>query len=406
MRMPAELSSLVDEGIIEEVLRPLMSGKEAQIYLVVAGGKPCVAKIYKEAQNRTFKHRADYTEGRKVRNSRDQRAIDKRSKHGRSQDEAAWRSTEVDMIYRLRAAGVRVPAPYHFIDGVLVMELVTRADGEPAPRLGEVDFTPEQASAVHERLLREVVRMLCAGVVHGDLSEFNVLMGTEGPVIIDLPQAVDPSKNQNARQLLLRDVDNLQRFLSRFVPSARRAPYAEEMWALYESNDLTPETVLRGKYRGSQKRTDTRALLEFIGEVNEDERRRRAATEPQTTRRPRRVEIDVAKSHSAGQRPSAQRQRPRGTGAAAAPTNAQHAAPSRQVPLAHPAEPASAAPRARRRRRKPRPNPAIATPPAGGGNHGAKAEQPRRTAAQRLPAAQPRAEADRHASNQRRPPPR
>jgi RIO kinase 1 len=341
MRMPETLSSLVDEGIIEEVLRPLMSGKEAQIYLVVAGGKQCVAKIYKEAQNRTFKHRADYTEGRKVRNSRDQRAIDKRSKHGRGQDEAAWRSTEVDMIYRLQAAGVRVPAPYHFLDGVLVMELVTDANGEPAPRLGEVDFTPEEATRVHELLLREVVRMLCAGVVHGDLSDFNVLMGMDGPVIIDLPQAVDPSMNQNARKLLLRDVDNLQRFLGRFVPAARRAPYAEEMWALYESNQLTPGTVLRGQYRPSQKKADTGALLELIGEVNEDERRRRAATQPQNGRHPRRVEISIEKSHVPSRRPPLDRKPlPTAPGAAAVTTSAPHARP-RHVPAAH----HSAAPR-------------------------------------------------------------
>ncbi len=295
MRMPESLTSLVDEGIIEEVLRPLMSGKEAQIYLIMANGRPCVAKIYKEAQNRTFKHRADYTEGRKVRNSRDQRAIDKRSKHGKGQDEAAWRSTEVDMIYRLQAAGVRVPAPYHFIDGVLVMELVTDGFGEPAPRLGEVDFTPEQATAIYDRLIREVVRMLCAGVVHGDLSDFNVLLGADGPVIIDLPQAVDPSKNQNARKLLLRDVDNLHRFLARFVPEARRLPYAEEMWALYESNQLTPESPLKGHYRPSRKKADTDAVLELIGEANEDERRRRAAAQPQTGGRARRVEIIVDK---------------------------------------------------------------------------------------------------------------
>jgi RIO kinase 1 len=340
MRMPEGLASLVDEGIIEEVLRPLMSGKEAQIYLVVAGGKPCVAKIYKEAQNRTFKHRADYTEGRKVRNSRDQRAIDKRSKHGRGKDEAAWRSTEVDMIYRLQAAGVRVPAPYQFIDGVLIMELVTGANGEPAPRLGEVDFSPEQAAVVHERLLREVVRMLCAGVVHGDLSDFNVLMATDGPVIIDLPQAVDPSKNQNARKLLLRDVDNLQRFLRRFVPSAQRMPYAEEMWALYESNQLTPETVLRGQYRASQKKADTGALLELIGEVNEDERRRRAANEPQNTRRPRRVEINVDNGHLP-RRPASNRKHP---GAALrapeAKSGAVPAPPRRHFPPAHLAAPA------------------------------------------------------------------
>jgi RIO kinase 1 len=350
MRMPETLSSLVDEGIIEEVLRPLMSGKEAQIYLVVADGKQCVAKIYKEAQNRTFKHRADYTEGRKVRNSRDQRAIDKRSKHGRGQDEAAWRSTEVDMIYRLQAAGVRVPAPYHFIDGVLVMELVTGADGEPAPRLGEVDFSPEEATLVHERLLREVVRMLCAGVVHGDLSDFNVLMGTDGPVIIDLPQAVDPSKNQNARKLLLRDVDNLQRFLSRFAPTARRAPYAEEMWALYESNQLTPATVLRGQYRPSQKKADTGALLELIGEVNEDERRRRAATQPQNGRHPRRVEISIEKSTVPNRRTSFNvKPLPAPTGAGAA-TSSPHARPLRQGPPAHSSAPS----------RLPRPSPPVA----------------------------------------------
>jgi RIO kinase 1 len=338
MRMPEALSSLVDEGIIEEVLRPLMSGKEAQIYLVVADGKQCVAKIYKEAQNRTFKHRADYTEGRKVRNSRDQRAIDKRSKHGRGQDEAAWRSTEVDMIYRLQAAGVRVPAPYHFIDGVLVMELVTGDNGEPAPRLGEVDFSPEQATLVHERLLREVVRMLCAGVVHGDLSDFNVLMGTDGPVIIDLPQAVDPSKNQNARKLLLRDVDNLQRFLGKFVPSARRAPYAEEMWALFENNQLTPETVLRGQYRPSQKKADTGALLELIGEVNEDERRRRAATEPQSGRRPRRVEINVESVPN--RRPPNGRHAPITPIAAGTTNGARHTPPARpQRAAAHPGVP-------------------------------------------------------------------
>lgn len=344
MRMPDALSSLVDEGMIEEVLRPLMSGKEAQIYLVVARGKRCVAKVYKEAQNRTFKHRADYTEGRKVRNSRDQRAIDKRSKHGRGQDEAAWRSTEVDMIYRLHAAGVRVPEPYQFIDGVLVMELVTGADGEPAPRLGEVDFSPEQAAAVHQRLLREVVRMLCAGVVHGDLSDFNVLMGAEGPVIIDLPQAVDPSKNQNARKLLLRDVDNLQRFLSRFVPAARRVPYAEEMWALYESNQLTPETVLQGQYRASQKKADTGALLELIGEVNEDERRRRAATGSRGARGPRRVEISVEPSAAPTRRAPSKRN--------PAPASAAVPRPLPAPAAASPAQPRDVAAPARRRRRR------------------------------------------------------
>lgn len=284
MRMPESLSSLVDEGIIDEVLRPLMSGKEAQIYLVEAAGQKYVAKIYKEAQNRTFKHRTSYTEGRKVRNSRDQRAMNKRSKHGREQDEEAWRATEVDMIYRLQAAGVRVPVPYQYIDGVLIMELVVGPEGLPAPRLGDIQFTAEQAVEIYHRLLQETVRMLCAGVVHGDLSDFNVLLGVDGPVIIDFPQAIDPSKNQNARQLLLRDVENLHRFVARFAGSERRKPYAEEMWKLYESNRLTPETKLVGNYRGSQKRTDTGALLEFIGEVNADEQRRRGVVSSRGSR--------------------------------------------------------------------------------------------------------------------------
>jgi len=275
MRIPDSLVSLADQGILQEVVRPLMSGKEAEVFLVVSGGELRVAKVYKEAQNRSFKNRAEYTEGRKVRNSRDQRAIEKRSRHGRAKDEAAWRSTEVDMIYRLREAGVRVPTPHHFVDGVLIMELVKDADGNPAPRLGEVSLDLDEATAIFEQLLTEVVRMLCAGVVHGDLSDFNVLMGADGPVVIDFPQSVDASSNQNARTLLVRDVGNLQRFLSRY-PGARPArPHAEEMWELYASSLLTPETKLRGEYQASKKRADTAAVLELIGDADHDERRRR-----------------------------------------------------------------------------------------------------------------------------------
>ena len=275
MRIPERLSSLAEQGIIEEVVRPLMSGKEAEVFLIVSGGELRVAKVYKEAQDRTFKNRAQYTEGRKVRNSRDQRAIDKRSRHGRAQDEASWRSTEVDMIYRLSAAGVRVPTPHHFVDGVFIMELVTDADGNPAPRLGELRFSPEEATKIFDHLLTEVVRMLCAGVVHGDLSDFNVLMSADGPVVIDFPQAVDASSNQNARKLLLRDVDNLHRFLSRFAPNRARRSHAHEMWDLYASSELTPETRLTGQHRASTKRADTDAVLELIGDANYDERRRR-----------------------------------------------------------------------------------------------------------------------------------
>lgn len=275
MRIPDRLAGLVEDGLIEEIVRPLMSGKEAQVYLVVAGGRTCVAKVYKAAQERTFKHRSEYTEGRKTRNTRDQRAMGKRTRHGRAQDEAAWQSTEVDMIRRLRTAGVRVPTPYQFTDGVLFMELITDEEGEPAPRLGEVHLSPEEATLVHQKLLRDVVRMLCAGVIHGDLSDFNVLMAADGPVIIDLPQAIESSRNSNARKLLLRDVDNLHRFLQRSTPLAPRVPYGEEMWELYEKDQLTPETPLTGDYRPSQRRADTGAVLDLIDDAERDERFRR-----------------------------------------------------------------------------------------------------------------------------------
>ncbi|MDB4974737.1 MAG: hypothetical protein JWN48_3078 [Myxococcaceae bacterium] len=275
MRTPDTLSALVDHGIIDQVLRPLMSGKEAHIYLVESGGEQRVAKIYKEANNRSFQNRADYTEGRKVRNSRDQRAMGSRSKHGRAQNEAAWKSAEVDMIYRLRDAGVRVPVPYHFIDGVLIMELVTDADGFPAPRLGDLTLEPEEATEVFNKVLAEVVRMLCAGVVHGDLSDFNVLMSADGPVVIDFPQAVDASSNANARKLLLRDVDNLHRFHAKFAPQIEALPYAQEMWDLYSRNALTPDARLTGKFRTKQKAVSTADVLELIADADHDERRRR-----------------------------------------------------------------------------------------------------------------------------------
>jgi len=278
MRMPDSLAVLMDFGIVQDVVRPLMSGKEAQIYLVVSEGQERVAKVYKEAQQRTFKHRAEYTEGRKTRNSRDQRAINKRSRHGRKQDEAAWRTAEVDMIYSLRDAGVRVPEPFHFVEGVLVMELIKDAEGNPAPRLGDVSLGPLEAVAVYDALIAEVVRMLCAGVVHGDLSEFNVLMAADGPVVIDFPQSVDPASNQNARRLLLRDVANLHRFVARVAPGTRRPLYAEEMWELYKANRLTPTTRLGGDYKPPEMETDTREVLALIADADQEERARRAAS--------------------------------------------------------------------------------------------------------------------------------
>jgi RIO kinase 1 len=266
---------LVDEGIIEGVLRPLMSGKEAQVFLVRAGGENRVAKVYKQAQDRTFKHRAQYTEGRTVRNSRDQRAMNKRTKHGRAQDETAWRSAEVDMIYRLQAAGVRVPIPYNYFDGVLIMELVKDAEGNPAPRLGDLRVDAEGAKKIFDHLLAEVVRMLAAGVVHGDLSDFNVLMGADGPVIIDFPQSINAAGNQSARRILVRDVENLHRFIAPYFPERQPPPFAQEMWSLYERGELLPDTRLSGRFRSSEKQANMTEVLGLIADANYDERKRR-----------------------------------------------------------------------------------------------------------------------------------
>ena len=274
MKAPESLETLIDYGIIQEVVRPLMSGKEAQVYVVLVGGKECVAKVYKEARHRSFKHRSEYTEGRRTRNSRDQRAIAKHTQHGRKKDEDAWRSTEVDMIHRLRDVGVPVPEPINFVDGVLVMELIRDSEGRAAPRLGDLTFSPEEARAIHETLIRAVVRMLCAGVIHGDLSEFNVLMAAEGPVVIDFPQSIDPTQNPNGERLLRRDVENLQRFLSGFVPEATLPPYGEEIWALFQTNRLEPDVQLTGRVTRPKAKADTAEVLALIDDAKRDERMR------------------------------------------------------------------------------------------------------------------------------------
>jgi RIO kinase 1 len=286
MRQPESLAPLVEQGIIQEVIRPLMSGKEAQIYLVVSDDELRVAKVYKAAHDRSFRQRAAYTEGRGVRNSRTQRAMNKHSRYGRAQDEAGWRSAEVDIIYRLRAAGVPVPEPFNYCDGVLVMELITGADGAPAPRLADVDLDRREAGATFAKLLSAVVRMLCAGVVHGDLSEFNVLMSGEGPILIDFPQAVDPAQNQNARRLLVRDVDNLSLFLARGAPGQRRLPYGQELWDLYARSELTPETQLTGRYQPPARTADTSAVLREIEVAARDAQRRREALGPAPAKKP------------------------------------------------------------------------------------------------------------------------
>jgi RIO kinase 1 len=265
-----------------------MSGKEADVYLVWAYERECVAKVYKEASKRSFKHRTDYTEGRRVRNSRRQRAMDKRSKYGKAEVEAEWRSAEVDAIYQLRDANVRVPEPYAFMESVLVMELVADAHGNPAPRLVDVSLHRDEAFDLFNHLLREVVKMLCAGLVHGDLSDFNVLLSADGPVIIDFPQAVDAAANRQARRLLVRDVDNLTSFLARYATNLRGQNYGAEMWDLFERGDLRPDTVLTGKVKKRVRQdVNTSALLEEIEAMDREvrERRKRLGLPPPRTRK-------------------------------------------------------------------------------------------------------------------------
>ncbi len=278
MRVPERLAPLLEQGMIDEVVRPLLSGKEAAVYLVERQGQPCVAKVYKEAAHRSFKHRSDYTEGRKVRNSRTARAMAKGSRYGREQMEAAWRTAEIDAIYRLNAAGVRVPEPLEAADGVLVMELVCDEHGDPAPRLADVRLSVDEAHDLFQILLRETVKMLCAGVVHGDLSDFNVLLAARGPVIIDFPQWVDPSANRNARQMLIRDVDNLTSFLARWDDRLKPRKYGIEMWTLFEAGDLHPDSKLTGRMKRKKlPKVDPMALLAEFEELERSSRERRAS---------------------------------------------------------------------------------------------------------------------------------
>src|SRR5688572_26594430 len=261
MKTPPRLQALLAEGLIDSVVRQLKSGKEADVYVVRCGEETCAAKIYKEAHKRSFRQAVDYTENRKVRNSRQARAMAKRTTFGRQQQEAAWQSAEVDALYRLAAAGVRVPRPNNFHDGVLLMELVADAQGDAAPRLNDLSFTEAEARQHHATLIGEVVRMLCAGVIHGDLSEFNVLLAADGPVIIDLPQAVDAAGNNHAARMLLRDVDNLRRFFGQFAPSLLATDYGKEIWASYQSGMLRPETELTGSFAPDEAAADLESVM-------------------------------------------------------------------------------------------------------------------------------------------------
>lgn len=279
MKIPKRIQPLVDDGVVDEVLSQLMSGKEATVYVVRCGGEIRCAKVYKEAAKRSFKQAVQYQEGRKSKNSRRQRAMEKGSKFGRKQQEESWHNAEVDALYRLAEAGVRVPTPYGCFDGVLLMELVTYDDGDVAPRLNDVSMTAEQAREDHLTMMNDVKRMLCAGLVHGDLSEFNVLVDDYGPVIIDLPQAVDAAANNHAKSMLERDVNNMSEYYGQYAPELLRTDYAKEMWALYEDGDLTPDTVLTGLFEESTESADVDSVMDEIRAVLAEERKRKEREE-------------------------------------------------------------------------------------------------------------------------------
>ena len=271
MKIPKRLQPLIEDGLIDSVVRQLMSGKEAMVFVVVCGNETRCAKVYKEANKRAFRQAVDYTENRKTKNTRQARAMAKGTRFGRQSQEAAWQNAEVDALYRLAAAGVRVPKPYNFHEGVLLMELVTDAEGNAAPRLNDVEFTPEIALKYHHALILEVVRMLCAGVIHGDLSEFNILIGSDGPVIIDLPQAVDAAGNNHAQAMLERDVTNLRNYFGRFAPALLATNYGREIWAHFQAGTLTPEVLLTGRFDRKLKTVDMDSVLREIEDTRLEE---------------------------------------------------------------------------------------------------------------------------------------
>ena len=280
MKIPNRIQPLVDDGLIDDVLQRLKSGKEADVYTVLCGGKVQCAKVYKEATQRSFKQAVQYQEGRKTRNSRNARAMQKGTKFGRKQQEESWQTAEVDALFRLANAGVRVPQPYHCIDGVLLMELVTDANGSVAPRLSDVTLSEEEANTDFHTMIRNIVRMLCAGIVHGDLSEFNVLLDDQGPVIIDLPQAVDAAANNHAESMFERDVDNITSYYGQFAPALLKTRYAKEIWQLYEDGKLTPETPLTGQFVEEERVVDMDSLMdEIITAEDEYYERQRASRE-------------------------------------------------------------------------------------------------------------------------------
>ncbi|RVT47505.1 serine protein kinase RIO [Rheinheimera sediminis] len=284
MKTPKRIQPLIDEGLVDEVLRPLMSGKEASVYVVRCGDDIRCAKVYKDASQRSFKKAVQYQEGRKVRSSRRARAMEKGSSFGREQAEESWQNAEVDALYKLADAGVRVPVPYGCFDGILLMELILDEDGDVAPRLNDIQLSAEQARRDHKTMMQDILRMLSVGLVHGDLSEFNVLQDPQGPVIIDLPQAVDAAANNNAQWMLERDVNNITQYYAQFAPELAATKYAKEIWALFEAGNLNPNTELTGEFTEAEQAADVGAVLDEINaafaEMQERKERQQAANEP------------------------------------------------------------------------------------------------------------------------------
>jgi len=284
MLIPDRLQAMIEDGLVQRVLRPLKSGKEAEVFIVEADGDICAAKVYKEMHRRNFRQRGDYVEGRRSGDSREDRAVAGGSRFGRERQEAAWQTAEADTMRRLEAAGVRCPRLRHRGEGVILMDLVVGADGQPAPQLVTRRFTRDEALRWHYQLVREVARMLCAGVVHGDLSEYNILHAHDGPRIIDFPQATDAARNSNAKRLLLRDVTSLCRFFARFAPELQRSQFGQEMWLLYEQTALTPDTPLTGRFTEARKVVDAQIILREVAAAKAEAARRKEIAALRTKR--------------------------------------------------------------------------------------------------------------------------
>ena len=275
MKTPKRIEPLIQDGFVDEVIRQLMSGKEASVYVVRCGEEIRCAKVYKEANKRSFRQSTNYSEGRKEKNSRRVRAMKKGTRYGRKAQEESWQNAEVDALYRLAAAGVRVPKPYNFHEGVLLMDLVTDGDGNAAPRLNDLVLTAELSREYYCILLTQVVRMLCAGIIHGDLSEYNVLVDSAGPVIIDLPQAIDAAANNQACEMLLRDVENLSIYFGQFAPELLATSYGREIWSLYQGGQLHPKSVLTGHFERIEKPVNIKSVLREIDDTLKEEEARK-----------------------------------------------------------------------------------------------------------------------------------